>query len=120
MTPHAAARMPQPPPVDAIFRALSDPTRRHVIERLSRSPASVSELAKPHDMALPSFVAHLKVLETSGLVSSRKVGRVRTYRLESGPMKLAEDWLETQRTMWARRLDRHDAYVLTLKEDMTE
>jgi DNA-binding transcriptional ArsR family regulator len=125
MTPQAADHLPQPPkppasPVDGIFRALSDPTRRNVLERLSRSPASVSELAKPYEMALPSFVEHLKVLETSGLVSSKKVGRVRTYRLESAPMKLAEDWLGKQRTMWERRLDRLDAYLLSMKEETPE
>ncbi|TIL77073.1 MAG: winged helix-turn-helix transcriptional regulator, partial [Mesorhizobium sp.] len=66
------------PPIDGIFRALADPTRRFVVERLGRSPASVSELAEPFDMALPSFVEHLKVLEGCGLVRSEKAGRVRT------------------------------------------
>ncbi|MBI3708131.1 MAG: winged helix-turn-helix transcriptional regulator, partial [Proteobacteria bacterium] len=68
-------------PIDGVFRALSDPTRRHVLERLGRSPASVSELAGPFDMALPSFVEHLRVLEGCGLVRSEKTGRVRTYQL---------------------------------------
>jgi DNA-binding transcriptional ArsR family regulator len=103
-------------PVDSVFRALSDPTRRHVLERLSRSPGSVSELAEPFDMALPSFVAHLKVLEESGLVRSRKTGRVRTYQLVPKRLKLAEDWLTRQRRLWERRLDQLDAYLLTLKE----
>lgn len=106
--------------VDAVFRALSDPTRRHVLERLSAAPASVSELAEPYGMALPSFVEHLRVLEGSGLVRSRKSGRVRTFHLEAETLKLAEDWLGRQRTMWQRRLDRHDNYLLNLKEESSE
>lgn len=105
-----------PPPIDGIFRALADPTRRRVVERLNRSPASVSELAQPFDMALPSFVEHLKVLEGCGLVLSEKAGRVRTYRLAPEPLKLAENWLAEQRALWERRLDQFDAYVMTLKE----
>ena len=66
-------------PIDHVFRALSDPTRRHVLERLSRSPASVSELATPFDAAIPSFVQHMGILEECRLVQSRKTGRVRTY-----------------------------------------
>ena len=108
------------PVIDGIFRALSDPTRRHVLERLSARPASVSELAAPYRMALPSFVEHLKVLEKSGLVRSRKAGRVRTYRLAPDQMKLAEDWLGKQRTLWERRLDRLDAYLLQMKEETPE
>jgi DNA-binding transcriptional ArsR family regulator len=103
-------------PIDGVFKALADPTRRQVIARLSRSPASVSELAGPFEMALPSFVEHLKVLEGCGLVTSRKTGRVRTYRIESKRLKLAEDWLSQQRTLWEERLDRFDAYALSLKE----
>jgi DNA-binding transcriptional ArsR family regulator len=111
----------QPAPViDGIFRALSDPTRRHVLERLSARPASVSELAASYRMALPSFVEHLKVLEKSGLVRSRKAGRVRTYSLAPEQLKLAEDWLGTQRTLWERRLDRLDAYLLSMKEETPE
>lgn len=103
-------------PIDGVFKALADPTRRQVIARLSRSPASVSELAGPFEMALPSFVEHLKVLEGCGLVTSRKTGRVRTYRIESKRLKLAEDWLSQRRTLWEERLDRLDAYALSLKE----
>ncbi len=103
-------------PIDQVFRALSDPTRRQVLARLSRSPASVSELAQPFDMALPSFVQHLRVLEESGLVRSAKRGRVRTYRIAPQRMKLAEDWLAEQRQLWERRLDQLDAYLLELKE----
>lgn len=106
--------------VDGIFRALSDPTRRQVLERLSARPASVSELAAPYDMALPSFLQHLKVLEKSGLVRSRKAGRVRTYSIAPQQLKLAEDWLERQRSMWERRLDRLDSYLMKMKEENSE
>lgn len=103
-------------PIDGVFRALSDPTRRHVLERLSRSPASVSDLAAPFDMALPSFVEHLRVLEGSGLVRSRKTSRVRTYHLAPKRLRLAEDWLVRQRALWERRLDQLDDYLIQLKE----
>jgi len=106
-----------PAAVDSIFRALADPTRRSVVERLSSRRASVSELAAPYKMALPSFMDHLRVLENCGLVQSRKEGRVRTYQIASEQLKLAEDWLGTQRTMWERRLDRLDNYLLSLKEE---
>ena len=107
--------MPDGGAIDDVFRALADPTRRQVLERLSRSPASVSELAAPFDMALPSFVQHLRLLEDCGLVSSHKEGRVRTYRLEAKPMKAAETWLARQRSLWEDRLDRLDAYLIELK-----
>ncbi|NUM52877.1 MAG: winged helix-turn-helix transcriptional regulator [Candidatus Hydrogenedentes bacterium] len=102
--------------VDSVFRALSDPTRRRVLERLSRGAASVSELAGPFDMALPSFVQHLRLLEDTGLVQSTKKGRVRTYRLAPKRLKIAEDWLMRQRSLWERRLDQLDEYLLKLKE----
>lgn len=102
-------------PIDTVFKALSDPTRRRVLERLSRSPASVSELAEPFDMALPSFVEHLGVLEGCGLVHSRKTGRVRVYRLAPNRLRLAEDWLARQRDMWEHRLDQLDDYLMQLK-----
>ena len=103
-------------PIDHVFRALSDPTRRHVLERLSRSPASVSELAAPFNMALPSFVQHLGILEECGLVQSRKTGRVRTYEIIPRRLKLAEDWMVRQRALWEKRLDQLDSYLITLKE----
>jgi len=103
-------------PIDSVFRALADPTRRRVLERLSRGPRSASELARPFAMALPSFVEHLKVLEDSGLVRSRKQGRVRTYRLVARRLELAETWLASQRRLWERRLDRLDACLLEMKE----
>jgi len=103
-------------PIDSVFRALADGTRRDVLARLSKSPASVSELARPFDMALPSFVEHLNILEASGLVSSKKIGRVRTYQLAPRRLKLAEDWLGKHRAQWEQRLDQLDAYLLQLKE----
>jgi DNA-binding transcriptional ArsR family regulator len=103
-------------PIDDIFRALSDPTRRHVLERLSKSPASVSDLAEPFDMALPSFVQHMGILEDCGLVQSHKAGRVRTYQLAPQRLKLAENWLARQRTIWDKRLDQLDTYLVSLRE----
>lgn len=103
-------------PIDSVFRALSDPTRRQVLERLSRSPASVSELAAPFEMALPSFFEHLKVLESAGMVRSRKTGRVRTYQLAPRRLRIAEDWLSRQRTVWEQRFDQLDSYLMELKE----
>jgi len=106
-------------PIDRVFHALSDSTRRQVLERLGRSPASVSELAEPFEMALPSFVQHLAVLEGCGLVRSRKLGRVRTYQLVPKRLKVAEHWLDRQRALWERRLDQLDDYLADLKEKNT-
>jgi DNA-binding transcriptional ArsR family regulator len=103
-------------PIDGVFRALADPTRRLVLERLTRGPDSVSGLAAPFDMALPSFVEHLRVLEGCGLVRSTKTGRVRTYQLVPKRLRMAEDWLARQRVLWERRLDQLDAYLLEMKE----
>lgn len=97
--------------MDDVFRALADPTRRRVVEALSQRPASVSELAQPFRMALPSFSQHLDVLEDSGLVRSSKAGRVRTYQLDPKALKAVEGWLAKQRALWARRLDQFDEYV---------
>jgi DNA-binding transcriptional ArsR family regulator len=83
-----------------VFQALTDPTRRAVLERLTRGPAPVSALARPFRMALPSFMQHLDVLEDCGLVRSKKQGRVRTYALAPQPLKAAEDWLTAQRAHW--------------------
>ncbi|MGO4833521.1 ArsR/SmtB family transcription factor [Rhizobiaceae sp. 2RAB30] len=112
--------MPSPAVVDRLFRALSDPTRRNVLERLTARPASVSELAASYGMALPSFAEHLKVLEGSGLVRSHKTGRVRTYELAAEQLKVAEDWLGRQRNLWERRLDQLDDYLMKLKEEETK
>lgn len=92
--------------LDSFFSALGDPTRRAVIERLVQAPASVSELHGPHDMALPTFLRHLKVLEDAGLVRSEKKGRVRTVHIEAAPLAEAEGWLQKQRRIWEGRADR--------------
>lgn len=102
--------------LNLVFHGLADPTRRAVLERLSRGPAAVSELSQPFHMALPSFLQHLGVLEECGLVKSRKSGRVRTYQLTPQPLKAAEGWLERQRGIWNRRLDQLDSYLADLKE----
>ena len=101
---------------DDVFYALSNATRRKVLEKLSVGPATVSELAAPFDMKLPSFVQHLSVLEQSRLVKSKKRGRVRTYELVPERFKVAEDWLSERRRLWEARLDRFDAYVRQLKD----
>ncbi|HEV2554470.1 MAG TPA: metalloregulator ArsR/SmtB family transcription factor [Bosea sp. (in: a-proteobacteria)] len=106
-----------PPTLDDTFRALADPTRRAVVQALGRGPASVSELARPFEMALPSFLQHLRVLEESGLVTTIKSGRVRTCSLRREPLAAAETWLEAQRSLWTQRLDQLDAFVLHLKND---
>ena len=97
--------------LDFMFHALSDPSRRHMVKRLSRGPASVSELARPLDMSLPAVVQHLQVLEASGLVRSEKVGRVRTCRIAPGALKTAEQWISERRSSWERRLDRLGEYL---------
>ena len=102
---------------DEVFHALANPTRRKVLERLSVGPATVSDLAAPFDMQLPSFVQHLSVLEQSRLVRSRKRGRVRTYELAPERFRVAEDWLAARRKEWEARLDRFDRYVKQLKEE---
>jgi DNA-binding transcriptional ArsR family regulator len=108
--------MVQAAATDAVFHALANHTRRKVLERLSTGPATVSELAAPFDMQLPSFVQHLSVLERSRLVRSRKRGRVRTYEIAPERFKAAEDWLTARRREWEGRLDRFDDYVKRLKE----
>jgi len=98
-------------PLDRVFHALADPSRRGMVERLSRSPASVSELARPLDMTLAAVVQHLQVLEASGLVSSEKVGRVRTCRIEPAALRTAEQWIGERQASWERRLDRLGDYL---------
>ena len=89
-----------------MFQALADPTRRMIVERLTRGPASVSELAEPFAMSLPAVVQHLQVLEHSGLVQTKKVGRVRTCTIDTGALSRAEQWINERRLAWNRRLDR--------------
>ncbi|HXL71822.1 MAG TPA: metalloregulator ArsR/SmtB family transcription factor [Rhizomicrobium sp.] len=98
-------------PLDLAFQALADPARRSIVERLTKGPASVSELAKPLPMSLPAVMLHLKVLEDSGLVKSEKVGRVRTCRIEAQPLSQAERWIAERRQMWERNLDRLGTFL---------
>ena len=114
------SEMVQPAAADEVFHALSNPTRRKVLERLSVGPATVSELAAPFDMQLPSFVQHLSVLEQSRLVKSKKHGRVRTYEIAPERFKVVEDWLTARRQLWEARLNRFDQYVKQLKEKESE
>lgn len=98
-------------PLDLAFQALADPARRSIMERLTKGPASVSELAKPLPMSLPAVMLHLKVLEDSGLVKSEKVGRVRTCHIEVQSLSQAERWIAERRQMWERNLDRLGAFL---------
>lgn len=100
--------------LDHVFLALGDPTRRAIVQRLGAGAASVTELAAPFAMALPSFMKHLGVLERSGLIRSRKEGRVRTCELQPVQLKSAEAWIAEQRQVWASRSDRMAAYVEAL------
>src|ERR1043165_981949 len=108
--------MAQAAAADEVFNALASPTRRKVLELLSAGPATVTELAAPFDMQLPSFVQHLSVLEESRLVKSKKRGRVRTYEIAPKRFKVAEDWLTARRHLWEARLDRFGRYVKQLKD----
>jgi DNA-binding transcriptional ArsR family regulator len=98
-------------PLDRVFLALADPSRRSMVERLSRSPASVTDLAEPLPMSLPAVLQHLQVLEESGVVRSKKLGRVRTCRIEVAALQSAEHWIKQRRAGWERRLDRLGAYL---------
>ena len=97
--------------LDKTFAALADPTRRALVERLVQGPATVSELAKPLPMSLPAAMLHLKVLEECGLVTSQKVGRVRTCRIDPKMLSQAEQWVSERRQLWERNLDRLGAYL---------
>ena len=106
--------------LDRTFAALADPTRRAMVERLVQGAATVSELAQPLPMSLPAVMLHLKVLEGSGLVTSEKVGRVRTCRIDPQMLSQAEQWVSERRQMWERSLDRLGAYLdQTKPEDET-
>jgi DNA-binding transcriptional ArsR family regulator len=109
----AAAQLP----LDRVFHALADPARRHMVERLTRGPASVSELGRPLTLTLPAVVQHLQVLEASGLVRSEKIGRVRTCRIEPAALRTAEQWLAERRTTWERRFDRLGNILAEQAED---
>jgi DNA-binding transcriptional ArsR family regulator len=103
--------------LDLMFQALGDPTRRLMVERLARGPASVSELAEPLSMSLPAVLQHLQVLEASGLVRSQKRGRVRTCHIEAKALRTAEQWIAARRNSWERRLDRLGEYLAAHPEE---
>lgn len=105
------------PILDRTFAALADPVRRGMLSRLSKGPASVSELAAPFAISLPAVMQHLKALENSGLIASEKKGRVRTVRLEPGTLSAAERWIHDRRAEWDARLDRFEAHLAALKND---
>jgi len=107
----------QQTPLDLTFQALADPTRRAMVERLSRRPTSVSELARPFEMSLPAVMQHLAVLESSGLVVSEKIGRVRTCRIEPAALNVAEKWINERRAEWEQRLDRLGDYLKQLQNN---
>jgi DNA-binding transcriptional ArsR family regulator len=100
--------------LDDVFHALGDPTRRAVLARLCKGPASVTDLAAPFRMALPSFVQHIRVLEKSGLIGSNKKGRVRTCHVKPQALTAAESWISNQRAAWEKRMDQFDAFVKTI------
>ncbi len=102
--------------LDGIFQALADPTRRAVLAELGDGPASVTELARPHDMALPSFMKHIRLLEECGLIRTEKSGRVRTCALERGRFAAVDGWLAEQRAIWRGRADRLEAFVMAEQE----
>ncbi|EEW57370.1 transcriptional regulator, ArsR family [Ruegeria sp. TrichCH4B] len=103
--------------LDLCFSALGDPTRRMILQRLARGEASVSELAEPHDMALPSFMEHLKKLEAANLITSKKQGRTRICELSPDAFTPANDWLRKQSATWEERLDRFDDYIKNLMQE---
>jgi DNA-binding transcriptional ArsR family regulator len=103
--------------LDGLFRALADPARRAIVERLSRGPASVSELARPLPMSLPSVMQHIGILEAEGLVRSHKAGRVRMCAFEPQRLKGAEQWISARRAEWEHRLDRLGEYLKNLDDE---
>ena len=103
--------------LDLCFSALGDPTRRMILQRLAKGETSVSELAEPHDMALPSLMEHLKKLEAASLITSKKKGRTRICKLAPDAFTPAKDWLSEQSTIWETRLDRFDHYINTLQPE---
>jgi len=97
--------------LDRVFRAIADPTRRAIVDRLAEGEASLTELAKPFDMSLPAVHQHLRLLEESGVIVTSKQGRVRTCRLDPKVLRRAEEWFARRRAMWERRLDALDAHL---------
>jgi DNA-binding transcriptional ArsR family regulator len=109
-----------PEPLSSVFQALADPTRRAVLGRLGEGPTSVGELAEPFDMALPSFMKHIRRLEGSGLIRTRKQGRVRTCAIQTQPFAIAEAWLSAQRALWESRTDRLEQFVTAQQKDTSQ
>ncbi|HEY4031953.1 MAG TPA: metalloregulator ArsR/SmtB family transcription factor [Caulobacteraceae bacterium] len=103
--------------LDLMFQALADPSRRTMVDRLSRGPASVSQLAEPLAMSLPAVVQHLQMLEAAGLVKTEKIGRVRSCTLDTSAMSQAERWINYRRTQWERRLDRLGDFLEQTKDE---
>lgn len=102
--------------LDRTFSALGDPTRRAIVSRLCEGPASVGELSEPFDIALPTLLKHVRVLERSGLISSEKVGRIRTCRIETGALHASDEWLRQHISLWEKRLDRMEGHIKRMKE----
>lgn len=103
--------------LDRTFSALSDPTRRAIVSRLCTGPASVGELSEPFNIALPTLLKHVRVLEQCGLVSSEKVGRVRTCRIETGALRASDEWLRQHLSLWEKRLDRLEQHIKRMKKE---
>jgi DNA-binding transcriptional ArsR family regulator len=112
-----SATQQQPDGLSAVFLALADPTRRAVIARLGQGPASVSELATPFDMGLPSFMKHIRLLESSGMIRTKKAGRTRTCVIDGPGLSNAEGWLAEQRRIWEAQADRLEAFVMLEQEE---
>ena len=106
--------------IDRMFQALADPARRLMMERLSRGPASVSELAEPFDMSLSAVAQHIRLLQASGLIASEKIGRVRTCRIEPKALRTVEQWIAERRTVWERRFDRLGDFLAEQSETKAE
>jgi len=107
-------------PLDRIFHALADPTRRAVVERLGAEPLAVGELAKPFALSLPAVLQHLQILEASGLVRTEKIGRTRMCRLEPAALEAVERWVAGRRAVWERHFDRLGEYLAATADDDPE
>lgn len=110
----------KPHAIDSTFHALADPTRCAVVRALSQGNATVSDLARPFDMALPSFTQHLGVLEDAGLIVSWREGRSRVCALNAGALRDAEDWMATARREWEARMDRFETHIQKMKKESSD
>ena len=109
-----------PKDLDILFQSLADPTRRAILSRLANGPATVTDLAEPFAMALPSFMAHLRKLQDGGLIDTAKTGRVRTCTLRTGALAPVRNWIEEQRLLWDARHDRLETYLVTLTKGQND